>query len=99
MALLVPRRVLVVQNGFDHQGPDRQLLETDEVGGQDPVQLVDAVRRGGKPFQLLAPVFPCDHDLTRGSGGTSSPHGAGFFESLSTRWMTQRLRPSALACP
>ena len=49
-------RVFVAQDGLDHQCPNREFLEGDEVPGQDRIQLVDAVRRGPKSFQL-APAF------------------------------------------
>src|SRR5947209_214150 len=45
-------RVFVVQDGLDHQHPDRELSEGDKVPCQDRVQLVDPVRRGREPLQL-----------------------------------------------
>jgi hypothetical protein len=52
----------VFQYRFDHEYRHRKFREGDEVPGQDQIQLVNAVRHGGKLFQLIAPFFPCLHD-------------------------------------
>jgi hypothetical protein len=54
--------IFVSQYRLDHQRPDRQFVEVNEMPHQNQVHLVDAVRHGGKPLQILPAFIPCLHD-------------------------------------